>query len=355
MPRLSEVGTPPPPQFGVARYDKFNGVDFGVDPARIDASRSPHAPNLISDAGGYPEKRVGWRTITNKVEAPINGIFSFDTAKTSCFIVHGGTRIYKWDGTEKEPVLLRSDVNNGRSSSIIFAGLLLILTGNEFLTFDGTDIKSASEKAYVPLVTTGKPVKKAGGTSYQPVNMLTKRRKVGIVVDESSNSIHIASPVVPGSVKITYPNGSEWEHPESGQVITSIDYYDVYTTIHLMNYISGVPGVPGVDDLIVAFDYNNKATTDKYLERVNKCTIITNYSNRIFISGNPDFPNVDWYSELNDPFYISDIGYTEIGDGTPIKKDAEKPVDKPINAENKPTNEVEKPVDVEGKSTGTVD
>lgn len=37
-------------------YRKFRGVDFSADPALIDRSRSPYAPNLISDSGGFPEK-----------------------------------------------------------------------------------------------------------------------------------------------------------------------------------------------------------------------------------------------------------------------------------------------------------
>ena len=43
------------------------------------------------------------------------------------------------------------------------------------------------------------------------------------------------------------------------------------------------------------------------------------FENRIFYSGNPDFPNTDWHSELNEPTYVTDLSYTEIGLGaTPI-------------------------------------
>ena len=39
-------------------YGTFKGVDFSVDSALVDKSRSPYAPNLIADVGGMPEKRL---------------------------------------------------------------------------------------------------------------------------------------------------------------------------------------------------------------------------------------------------------------------------------------------------------
>ena len=49
-------------------YDKFRGVDMSTDPALIDTTRSPDAPNLISDTGGYPEKRHGCKTVVEPVD-----------------------------------------------------------------------------------------------------------------------------------------------------------------------------------------------------------------------------------------------------------------------------------------------
>ncbi len=46
-----------------AVYNSFRGVDFSVDPTLVDKTRSPWAPNMISDTGGMPEKRLGYRTV----------------------------------------------------------------------------------------------------------------------------------------------------------------------------------------------------------------------------------------------------------------------------------------------------
>ena len=55
-------------------YTSFKGVDFSVDASLVDKTRSPYAPNLISDIGGMPEKRLGWRTLA-QMEKPINGMW----------------------------------------------------------------------------------------------------------------------------------------------------------------------------------------------------------------------------------------------------------------------------------------
>ena len=51
------------PLEGYKVYEKFRGLDLLTDETQIDDSRSPWAVNLISDAGGYPDQRRGWRTL----------------------------------------------------------------------------------------------------------------------------------------------------------------------------------------------------------------------------------------------------------------------------------------------------
>lgn len=63
---------------------------------------------------------------------------------------------------------------------------------------------------------------------------------------------------------------------------------------------------------------------DSALEAINGCTLITEFDDRIFLSGNPALPNTVFYSQrdstgLNNPFYIGAYNYLNDGtDGTPI-------------------------------------
>lgn len=43
------------------------------------------------------------------------------------------------------------------------------------------------------------------------------------------------------------------------------------------------------------------------------CTLCCEFDNRIFYSGNPDYPNAVFHCELNDPRYIRDTAYYECG------------------------------------------
>ncbi len=45
------------------QYRAFRGVDLSSGVTEVDPSRSPHAPNMISDQAGFPEKRPGYRSI----------------------------------------------------------------------------------------------------------------------------------------------------------------------------------------------------------------------------------------------------------------------------------------------------
>ena len=61
-----------------------------------------------------------------------------------------------------------------------------------------------------------------------------------------------------------------------------------------------------------------------YFNRIANCSIAIAYGiggnyDRVFVSGNPDYPNYDWYSEKDDITYFPDTGYSVLGsDASPI-------------------------------------
>ena len=59
-------------------------------------------------------------------------------------------------------------------------------------------------------------------------------------------------------------------------------------------------------------------TVSGYADRINKCSIGIQYGingamDRLFLSGNPDYINQDWFSEQNDPTYFADTSYGSLG------------------------------------------
>ena len=132
------------------QYTTFRGVDFSKDASMVDDEHSPDAKNLISDKGGFPEKRPGWRTL-NQLDGRINGIFSFGSNVDGCMVIHAGTKIYKLSG--EELTLLKEGISDNRSIGKYFKGKLCILTGREYLVFDGEKCLNAkdAEDMYAPI------------------------------------------------------------------------------------------------------------------------------------------------------------------------------------------------------------
>ena len=93
MAKISKI-TPSPNTVYTKKYETFRGVDFSRDASMVDDIHSPDAKNLISDTDGFPEKRVGWRTL-KKLDGRINGIYSFDGDSHQCTLIHSGDKMYK--------------------------------------------------------------------------------------------------------------------------------------------------------------------------------------------------------------------------------------------------------------------
>ena len=71
------------------------------------------------------------------------------------------------------------------------------------------------------------------------------------------------------------------------------------------------PNLSGQDNVFITFS----KTVEGYADRINKCTQALLFDNRLFFTGNPDYPNAVFHAELNNPQYISDLNYYEDGAG----------------------------------------
>ncbi len=70
----------------------------------------------------------------------------------------------------------------------------------------------------------------------------------------------------------------------------------------------GAPATDGQDNIWILF---KKAVGVR--EKIEKCTMLEVFDNRVFFSGNPDYPNMIWHSSLENPEYVSDLDYYEEG------------------------------------------
>ena len=284
-------------------YATFRGADFSTDPSLVERYRSPLCTNIIADAGGMPEKRRGWRTI-HQLNGKIHGLFYGVFSREWKTLVHAGTTLYEWnDG--KEPVALLEGLPEHRSRGVNMGGKLWIVTGAGFLVYDGETAQRVREsEAYIPTtVITRLPT--GGGDSYEDVNMMTPYRKNAFQTDGEAKEFLLDSTVdAEGTVRVWV-----WDEELATGEFT-VDRENGKVTL---TEAPTKPAAGQADGLVIQFPH----TVEGYTDRIDKCTIITTYGvgtdDRIVVSGNPDMPSVDWISGLNDPSYIPDLSYSNVG------------------------------------------
>lgn len=317
-----------PPARYTTKYDNFRGVDMSTDPTQIDNRRSPWAPNLISDAGGFPEKRPGWRTIAEITGKRINGIWHGLVDGENVEIVHAGDGIYRWVEDTGETELLKGGVLDAAGSAFLFGGKMWILTGREYLVcgkypnpdYDISDpesventiqVKTVTDTAYSPTtVIARKP--SGGGTPYEDVNLLSPKRTNLFLADGSAKVYQLDASGLDADVVTATVDGAE--KTEGTDFTVDRDTGKVtFTTA------PEAPSVAGQDNVSITFC----KTVAGYADRIGKCRFAALYgvgsNDRIFFSGNPEYPAYDWHCGLGDPSYVPDLSYAVVGtDGNAI-------------------------------------
>ncbi|NLT57633.1 MAG: hypothetical protein GXX99_01565 [Clostridiales bacterium] len=282
-------------------YGSFKGVDFSTDSTRIDPSRSPWAPNLISDSGGHPQKRTGWRRLT-QVEAPCNGIFYASFRERDCRLIHGGTKLYAWD-TGPTPRLIYEGVNSAPSFAFVSGDLLYLLTGREYLCYDGEQVRPVGEVAYVPTVTLSR-APAGGGTVYESINLLCDRRRDSFLADGSSRTYQLSAAGIDAVTEVL----RDGEPVDVASLTVDLEKGTV-----TFQTAPQAPTVAGQDNLQITY----RRRVEDYERRIAGCRFGMSYgagdADYWFLSGNPEHQSTDWHSALKDPTYFPDLGYAEIG------------------------------------------
>lgn len=288
-------------------YTQFRGVDFSTDPTQVADYRSPYALNLISDLAGFPEKRVGWRKILDTGER-INGIHHAVFASgASMRFVHAGNTLYTWDESNASHTAICETMADNRSVAFAHGGKMYLMDGNKYRVVAEADgvytVANVEDGEVFTPTTTIAADPSGGGTPFEAVNMLTGKRINSFFSNGTSRDYFLDTQNIDAVTKVVV-NGEEK------------DDYTVDLAAGKVSLSAAPADSNGVDNVVIHFTAN----VEGYADRVNKCTIFAffgfNNDNRIFISGNPEYPNWDWQSGLDDPTYFPDTGYTKVGSDT---------------------------------------
>lgn len=286
-------------------YANFRGVDFSNN--EVSLVRSPDSKNMWKDYKNSLGKQIETRPeieLVGTYDNTIFGLFFYKVGNTEMMIVHSGTKLYKVVGTTKTE--LYTGMKPAKSNAFVYNNVLYIKDGINYLKYDGSVCSQVV--GYIPTTSIGrKPA--GGGTIYQDVNMLSAYRKNTFSGDGESTEYYLDAKEIDGEAPIVKVNGDVKTY--------NTDFtYDTTSGKVTFTTAPSEPLTVGQDNVEITY----KKTVTGYADRINKCTLLQVFDNRVFFSGNQDYPNTIWHSSLNDPSYCSDLDYYNEGlDLSPVK------------------------------------
>lgn len=293
-------------------YSGFRGVDFRGEECEL--FRSPDSLNMWKD---YKETdsirtRPGFKLFHSFYDLAdsgyrINGIYFHKDA----VLVHVGTNLYKVkDGVREKLVPFSESLDAGamsptywlinrRSHGFVYEDKFYIMDGYNYFCYDGEKMSKA--EGYVPTTSVGrKPA--GGGTVHEDVNLLSDYRINTFVADGESTEYYLDAKNIDSDF----------------QPVVTVNGNDAYIDVDSVDYDTGcvtfltppqAPLTGGQDNVTIKF----KKKVDGYKNRILGCTLSQLFDNRVFVTGNPNYPNMVWHCSLNDPTYFSDLDYYREG------------------------------------------
>lgn len=251
----------------------------------------------------------------------------------SCFPFSGRDEIYLATGLKNE-------------NDEFYGGRVYILSGNGFILL-------SDDKIYAPLIMiNGKgnmyydlPASDntvyAPSSSFEGVNLLTRRVRVQYTTDGKSYLFPLTMPRMPGTdikvrltgsfgtgsydtMEVTLPDGTPTQMPGASGVYCWLRTYDSITFTERSDASTDQTNrppdaAPFSGNLEIEF-YTTGNENEQSIYEMNMSTWFggsggTGRGNRLFVSGNQSDKNLVRWSDLNNPLYFPDNNYAAVSDG----------------------------------------
>lgn len=286
-------------------YTNFRGVDFSNK--EVSLVRSPDSINMWKDYKNNLGKCIQTRPDIELVatyDNTIYGLFFYKAGNIEMMLVHCGTKLYKVVDNVKTEIF--SGMKPAKSDAFIYNNIFYVKDGINYLRYDGS--KCSQVVGYIPTTSIGRKPS-GGGSVYEDVNMLSAYRKNTFLGDGESKDYFLDAQNIDGECPIVKVDGNAMVYG------TDFDYAPKIGKISF-TIAPSQPLTDGRDNVEITY----KKTVTGYADRINKCTLLQVFDNRVFFSGNQDYPNTIWHSSLNNPSYCSDLDYYNEGlDLSPVK------------------------------------
>ncbi len=307
--------------------ERFRGVDLSSGESAVETYRSPDAPNMMPDRDGFPVKRPGY-TVLQRFDGAVRGVYSLTVQGQRKELLHAGKRLYLLTDDAKKCTELCSDMADAPSRAWQLMGKLWIVDGRTYRYYDGDKVGRVEDIATVPVITISKaPNGVDGATTYKPVNLLTGKRTDSYLGNSTDVDYYTSYQELVGDVTVEIldkngiwvkdSTGSITYEGESGMVSLK---WSADRTLGKVSFSKAVgdPTVTGEDNVRVTYAVESGADAINRM-RLGILYGVNGAMDRLFLSGDPESPATDRWSEWQDPTYFGDTSYGKLGqDGAPI-------------------------------------
>ena len=301
-------------------YKNFKGIDFSNRKDEVSLNRSPDALNVWKNYKSSNGRCIETRPDVELIDTFDNSIFGlfFYTINTvDHIIVHSGTSLYDINTiTNEKKVIKENGMKPAKSQAFICNNILFIKDGLNYFEYDGATIKEVVGTIPVTFINC-KP--EGGGVAYQDHNMLTATEQNWFIADGKAVDFMLNDQKIDSIDRV-------WVTDSAGSDILKIkgtDYdVDLVKGKVIFKVAPDSPLTDGQDNVKIQYTKNSQSKAD----RIKKCSILTVFDDRIFFSGNRDYPNYIFHCEYNgklgiaDPRYISDTDFYPEGIDTSAVK-----------------------------------
>lgn len=290
------------------QFGNIRGVDFRSD--ETESYRSPNSVNMYRTKLGLWETHPGFRKI-GEIGDDIHDIYKFTYTDKygdvlTKVIIHAGTSMYLWENypetfTKSDLIEIYDGLPERKCRYAEYKNNLLIATGNGYYCYNGDSFALIEKSAFVPQTWTGKTPDASEGSAYQQRNFLTPYFIEGFTADGTTKEFKL-------SVKDLDEDTVECWYMSNGEKkdITgfTVDYANGKVTF---NTAPPKVEIAGVENLFIKAPKTSKG----YANKINNCTEILIFDDRVFLTGNKEYPNTIFWSGNGDFTYFGEIMFSD--------------------------------------------
>lgn len=271
--------------------------------------------------GNYAVDTLAETNLSGGISKRINGVWNIDKDGSEYFIAHVENKLYRLDSNFANPfeITPASPLNNTISTGIYMNDYFLLFDGQRPVAYDMTNtndwrVNYLDTIGVVPVISVDRNPDGTGGSSYYSPNLLTTKVANEFLADGTSTKYYVLNPDAGYALSDTMPQVTVIDPNTGLPQEMQVTAYNKNTGEVTLASAPPVFPVSGRSSVTIMYHLGPEHITNY----INKCSIVTTYgynsnNTRLFVTGNPDYPNIDWFSEQNDPLYFPSDNFSKVG------------------------------------------